>query len=51
MGSAEVLREIFLTLGELSLVLLLLWFGAVIFQFLRGLIFGPPTPKKDERHE
>jgi hypothetical protein len=46
-----VLREIFLTIGEVALALLLLWCAAWIFLFLRGLIFGPPIPKKDERDD
>ena len=45
------LREFLLTLGELSLVLLFLWGAAGMFQFLRGLIFGPLASKKDERHD
>lgn len=46
-----MLREVFLTIGELALVLLFLWGAAGMFQFLRGLIFGPSSSKKDERHD
>lgn len=45
------LREMFLTLGELTLLLLFLWGAAGMSQFLRGLIFGPPASKKDESHD
>jgi hypothetical protein len=48
---AGFLREMFLTLGELSLLLLFLWGAAGMFQFLRGLMFGPPASKKDESHD
>lgn len=46
-----MLREVFLTIGEIALLLLFPWCAAWIFQFLRGLIFGPPIPKKDERDD
>ena len=45
------LRETFLTLGELALVLLFLWGAAGMFQFLRGLIVGPPSSEKDNGHD
>lgn len=45
------LREAFLTLGELALVLLFLWGAAGMFQFLRGLIFGPRSFEKDNGHD
>jgi hypothetical protein len=45
------LREMFLTIGELALLLLFLWGAAGMFQFLRGLIVGPRTSKKDEGHD
>lgn len=45
-----LLREIFLTMGELALVLLFLWGAIGLFQFLRGLIAGPSLPA-EEMHD